>query len=260
MRHFLILGAALCAVLVSCDRIQSWQHELNGISASSTSAIPASSFRTTTAITESEEARRLAAYPTLAVREGDILKVFHNGKLIASEKTVPCDGDGNADTCRQPRFWGMVNLLSSDTGKIEPYAVLDIGFWESGGYYIPLGKGRNFMLTGEPEASPDGRWLASGLEEVTVYDEDTELRIYDWAGGGKPVVFGPWCRPNGWSDNHTFTALCQDNSFATFEARADRDDQDRWRLTTTRILSVSNGPGAKAPRSAFEGVALEREP
>ncbi len=196
------------------------------------------------------EAERLKANPELGLRDGETLKIFHNGRLIHTAVSTDCDKVG-ADQCRGFYFIGPVAVLSPVTHKLEAYAQVGELFYEgSGGYDIPLENGKSIHTDGQATGSPDGHWLVSGEDVFDDQDGRSNLTIHDMTAQKPDIVFAPSCMPNEWTGPSQFTALCEQFEEAgdiRFEAVAAQGPGGQWTLTTTRILSYEPSVTATAP-------------
>ena len=183
------------------------------------------------------EAKRLAAYPDLAVRDGARLKIFHAGTLIATVASCPKIA---TRTCPNFAFVGPVTALSPTSHKPETYAQVVELYDETSNYLIPLENGKQIKTDGEASGSPDGHWLASGGDRVDELNGNQNLTIRDMTGGKPDIVFGPSCFPNQWTGPAAFTALCESLDSVgevEFEAVASQTASGQWTLATTRILA-----------------------
>lgn len=167
------------------------------------------------------EARRIAATPGLARREGDVLFIRHDWRDVASfaDDANLCEG---FDNCSRWRFLGELAL--------GPHRYPYVSFFHGEGDEITLlvdGRGELVVLgQGFPSASPDGRWLVMAGHD----DYGSNLSVFAVGPDGLKFVASSEeaCQPARWLAHDRLEMVCEFQ--AGESARAMLVHDRGWRL------------------------------
>ncbi|MFT3998455.1 MAG: hypothetical protein QM667_13715 [Asticcacaulis sp.] len=212
------------------------------------------------------EAAALKAYPALATRNGAELTLYDRGRVIGQRKSNPQDCGGFA-TCEVWTFKGPIRLQARPTATLTDFALLAFEHGEGGQEVVIDKAGKNIPLFGyNASAAPDGRFIATGSEEMDELNGTSALVIRDWLNREATVAFEPSCLPLKWADATHLSVTCthypyneQTGQFFTwrFDATAGRLGSGRWRLTGSRWITHAQDPEPdNRPLPTFESVRL----
>jgi hypothetical protein len=200
------------------------------------------------------EDRALKQFPQLARREGVDLYILRNGKILAKRTSDPQNCQG-FDTCKIWLFHDGIRLIDAHTGKLDTFVQLDFRHGEGGHGVIIDGSGKDVDIDYVGLASPDGRFIASGLD---CSDCGYLLTITDWTGKQKTVAFPIPCRPVAWLDRQRFSADCEvfdiDTGVKT-KAEVSQSSGGQWHLK--ELSATDYDTGAKLPDRTLKTFTAE---
>lgn len=170
-----------------------------------------------------EEADALAAYPAFASRSGDALTISFDGKAVARFTDVGKSACEGYETCSVWTFAGLVDI----GGALDAAVMRDNG--EDVQYVVIDRAGRDIWLSGAFTASPDGRYMATGQNDLSPggYLEIIDLTSpwpHVWAQSAAP------CEPQDWTPPATLNLLCDDGS-GPVKATAMSQADGAWKLS-----------------------------
>lgn len=208
-------------------------------------AAPTTTYQHVTKIKEGESAR-IAATPGLVIVRGAFIDVLHNGQKIYTSSRLDCR---TFEDCQSFYFIRPVRLKSPTTHQVETYAQLGAPSYPTRRYIIPLENGEVIRTAGEAAGSPDGRWLAFGMQAFDdPENQPTNLTFRDMSGKKADIVFNTPCAPDRWLDTERMTVLCQYNANDKpdlyrqrddiwFEGIAQPDNSGQWTVRRTRTIT-----------------------
>ncbi len=209
---------------------------------------------------------QLAKTSPLAVQKGDELTLFHNGQVIGRRKSHPKDC-GGFDTCEIWRFIGPIRLQDRPATTLADFALLRFEHGEGGNEVVIDKAGKDFPLWGyNAMAAPDGRFIATGSEEMDEMNGSSTLSIKDWLGGEEAIVFQPSCRPVKWISATSLSVTCEhypeykegEPRVWRFDATTERVGVAEWTLTATRWIMHADDPKpGNRPLPTFESQPLK---
>ncbi len=170
-----------------------------------------------------KEADALAAYPEFATRSGDALTVGFDGNPVARFTDIGKSSCEGYETCSVWSFAGLVDI----GGMLDAAVMRDNG--EDVQYVVIDRAGHDIWLSGPFMASPDGRYMATGQNDLSTggYLEIIDLASpwpHVWAQSAAP------CQPQDWTPAHNLNLLCDDGS-GPVKATAAPQGDGAWVLT-----------------------------
>ncbi len=182
------------------------------------------------------EKRLIAAHPDLAVRNGNSLTIRYDGEDLS---TYTNDAIG----CR--RYY-IINVLTmrDPSGKKVAAAEVVCLFGNAENKYVVLPTSDKLVVLDEVTASPDGKWLALGLDRADI--AQGQLSLAPWPDVRDAVTFPAHCHDVKWLSADHFTATCWSNdgpdtgnaydSFAHYFTADVTLESGRWEMRATQWL------------------------
>jgi len=195
------------------------------------------------------EAAPMARWPGVARREGDVLTIAAGGRDLASFTDGGyCDG---FDQCSHWRFQGVMTL----GGKAYPWLTLFHGEGSEIAYLVTP-RGDLIGASGEPVASPDGRWLTIAFDDV---DMGGGMTIFEVRPEGPVAVADSdlGCAAGAWTaDGLSLTcSIPGERSFRWVRARLVRDSSG-WRILPTAELDETRKQVLAKPTAPLSAIAV----
>lgn len=196
-----------------------------------------------------QEAAPMARWPGVARREGDVLTIALAGHDLASFTDGGyCDG---FDQCSHWRFQGVMTL----GGKAYPWLTLFHGEGSEIAYLVTP-RGDLIGASGEPVASPDGRWLVMAFDDV---DMGGGMTIFEVRPDGPVAVADSdlGCAPGAWTaEGLSLTcSIAGEREYRWVKARL-VGGQAGWRVRPTAELDATRKRVLAKPTAPLTEIAV----
>lgn len=194
-----------------------------------------------------DEAEALAVYPDYARREGQRLILSQGGRDIARLTSTPENACEGYETCSLWSFVGVIRIGDTLHGVVRRE------HGEGDGYVVFASDGHQWM-SGRPQVSPDGRYVAAGHLASLVSQGRTE--IIDWKASPRQIYESETgCEPETWISAARLKLTCNlndDDATEPFATEA-RYDNGQWKFT---FLPSTGEPFFIAPQ---QSPAMQRQ-
>jgi hypothetical protein len=197
------------------------------------------------------EAQRLKQHAGLAVRNGNNLTLFYNGKQSARLVAKPVRLVDTPD-CDSYAVHKILPVHDTVSGKTVDIAQISCHRGEFEERFVSMPDGSRWIV-GDASSPPGGKHVVLGQNRPDFGGVDSKLTIVSWPDRKVEARFTPRCRVLEWQAEEHFTVTCIANFFpgndtnkslieaehtwlVAFDAKVWRDGKGRWRMQATRWL------------------------
>ena len=193
------------------------------------------------------EAVRLQRHPGLAIRDGENLTIYYQGKAIS--RLVATVHDQSDDECNTFDVGKVLNVYDPAARSHQNLAEVYCHQGEFEKRFIVLPDGSRWPVS-DASSSPDGQLIGVGSNKNAGLSGFTLLA---WPKRNIVARFAQGCRVIGWQDSSHLTVTCfrtdldHDAEYdwrltpLAFDASVWRDDDGIWQMQATRWLGSQDG-------------------
>jgi hypothetical protein len=205
-----------------------------------------------------EEARWLAAFPTIGTRDGSTLILRHGNDEIGRYTD---DRQG----CNPYSISKVIRLYDAASGQLQPVAEITCRFGALDNRYLVLPTSTKYTVRDDVDAAPDGRMLA--MADNALGPTDGDFTLIEWPSLVRFAGFKVGCRHVTWHDPTHLHAVCWHNDGSSpqdpddsrtvfFTADITKAADATWTMTATGFVdSATEKPVPAAGRPLPHFVA-----